>query len=314
MLRSVTYTLLKRLGQIVGTASEKELQELIDAIEKHHGYYQEAVCAATLAGGQYIREQWHVSDYDQAVYNSTVFPLKIAGLSVDAGQIERYHAAATKAAADAEATAERADILVKSAQTVEATATYGGMALGYGVAIANLAKIGVQAGLREAAKETAKFAAGQGAAYFSGKAIQAALPEISRMTGIDKEKIMLGVAIFQVAGQTRRLAKMQAANAAPKSAPDFIVSKNGTVYPVPKGASGPIPAGSGKGFQFTGGSGGHGLSPKTTDVRIMDPVTSGKYQYPGGYGSYGNAAGQTVNPLSGQTIPKSDPWSHIPAE
>src|SRR5438105_11661421 len=68
--------------------------------------------------------------------------------------------------------------------------------------------------------------------------------------------------------------------------PDFIVSKGGTVYPVPKGASGPIPAESGKGFQFTGGSGGHGLSPKTTDVRIMDPVTSGKYQYPGGYGSY----------------------------
>jgi hypothetical protein len=96
--------------------------------------------------------------------------------------------------------------------------------------------------------------------------------------------------------------------------PDFIVSKGGTVYPVPKDASGPIPAESGKGFQFTGGSGGHGLSPKTTDVRIMDPVTSGKYQYPGGYGSYGNAAGQTVNPFSGQTIPPSDPWWHIPAQ
>ena len=98
------------------------------------------------------------------------------------------------------------------------------------------------------------------------------------------------------------------------SAPAFIVSRGGTVYPVPQGASGPIPATSGKGIQFTGGSGGHGLSPNTTDIRIMDPITSGKYQYPGGYGSYGNAAGQIVNPLSGQTIPKSDPWWHIPAE
>lgn len=96
-------------------------------------------------------------------------------------------------------------------------------------------------------------------------------------------------------------------------APDFIVSPGGTAFPVPKGASGPFPAQSGKGFQFTGGSGGHGLSPRTTDVRIMDPVTTGKYQYPSGYGSYGNAAGQTVNPSTGQTIPKSDPLWHIPA-
>jgi hypothetical protein len=100
----------------------------------------------------------------------------------------------------------------------------------------------------------------------------------------------------------------------PTRAPDFIVSKGGTAFPVPKGASGPIPAQSGKGFRFTGGSGGHGLSPRTTDVRIMDPVTSGKYIYPGGYGSYGNVAGQTVNPFTGRTIPKSDPWWHIPAK
>lgn len=96
--------------------------------------------------------------------------------------------------------------------------------------------------------------------------------------------------------------------------PAFIVSPGGTAFPVPKGASGPFPADSGKGFKFTGGSGGNGLDPRTTDVRIMDPVTTGKYQYPSGYGSYGNASGQTVNPLTGQTIPKSDPWWHIPAK
>lgn len=106
---------------------------------------------------------------------------------------------------------------------------------------------------------------------------------------------------------------VEAAKGANK-APDFVVSSGGTAFPVPKGATGPFPADSGKGFQFTGGSGGNGLNPRTTDVRIMDPVTSGKYQYPNGYGSYGNATGQTVNPFTGQTIRKSDPLWHIPAK
>jgi hypothetical protein len=57
---------------------------------------------------------------------------------------------------------------------------------------------------------------------------------------------------------------------------------------------------SGKGFQFTGGSGGHGLDPRTTDVRIMDPVTGGKYEYPNGYVSYSNGSGQAVNSYTGQ--------------
>ena len=95
------------------------------------------------------------------------------------------------------------------------------------------------------------------------------------------------------------------------STPSFIVSEGGTVFPVPKGATGPIPANSGKGIQFVGGSGGNGLSPKASGVRIMDPVTTGKYQYPGGYGSYFNSTGQTVNPLTGQTISPSNAWWHI---
>jgi hypothetical protein len=43
----------------------------------------------------------------------------------------------------------------------------------------------------------------------------------------------------------------------------------------------------------------------------MDPVTSGKYQYPNGYAVYMNGQGQTVNPLTGRTITPSDPFSHI---
>ena len=41
--------------------------------------------------------------------------------------------------------------------------------------------------------------------------------------------------------------------------PNFIVSKGGTVFPVPEGAAGPGPVNSGNGFSFTGGSGGNGL-------------------------------------------------------
>jgi hypothetical protein len=45
-------------------------------------------------------------------------------------------------------------------------------------------------------------------------------------------------------------------------------------------------------------------------VRVMDPVTSGKYLYPNGYVSYFNEGGQAVNPFTGQTIARSDPFWH----
>ncbi|MDR2914060.1 MAG: hypothetical protein LBV74_04405 [Tannerella sp.] len=98
------------------------------------------------------------------------------------------------------------------------------------------------------------------------------------------------------------------------STPSFIVSKGGTAFPVPKGVTGPIGAQSGKGIQYIGGRGGNGLSTKVSGFRFMDPVTTGKYQYTGGYGSYFNSAGQTINPFTGQTIPRSSPWWHIIAK
>ncbi|HMC07952.1 MAG TPA: hypothetical protein VKL22_01330, partial [Actinomycetota bacterium] len=96
------------------------------------------------------------------------------------------------------------------------------------------------------------------------------------------------------------------------SSPDFVVHPNGTVIPVPEGAVGPTFTANNAGFQYTGGSGGHGLDPRTTSVRIMDPVTGGKYAYPNGYVSYSNASGQAVNPYTGQTVPKSSSWWHMP--
>jgi hypothetical protein len=96
------------------------------------------------------------------------------------------------------------------------------------------------------------------------------------------------------------------------NAPNFIVTPQVTTYPVPNGATGPDPADNGRGMQFQGGSGGNGMDPRTSGFRYMDPVTSGQYQYPNGYGSYNNASGQTVNPYTGQTVAPSNPMWHIP--
>ena len=59
--------------------------------------------------------------------------------------------------------------------------------------------------------------------------------------------------------------------------PSFVVKPNGETVIVPNGAVGPTPTRNGQGFQFTGGSGGHGLSPAASDVRIMDPKPGGPY-------------------------------------
>jgi RHS repeat-associated protein len=98
----------------------------------------------------------------------------------------------------------------------------------------------------------------------------------------------------------------------PQGGTNFVVTPSGTAYPIPNGATGPEPTRNERGMQFQGGSGGNGLDPKTTGFRLMDPVTSGPYQYPNGYGSYNNASGQTVNPYTGSpNISKTDPMWHI---
>ena len=54
------------------------------------------------------------------------------------------------------------------------------------------------------------------------------------------------------------------------------------------------------------------ISEKVVSVRIIDPVTPGKYLYPNGYAVYMNSSGQTINPLTGQTIARTHPYTHIP--
>jgi len=92
--------------------------------------------------------------------------------------------------------------------------------------------------------------------------------------------------------------------AIPSRAPDFVVTPNGEAIPVPSGATGPTPTRA-PGFQYTGGSGGHGLDSRTTGVRIMDGNAN-----QGPRAVYMNQQGQTVNPATGRTVPNSNSTAH----
>jgi hypothetical protein len=90
--------------------------------------------------------------------------------------------------------------------------------------------------------------------------------------------------------------------------PAFIVTPNGTVFPVPAGAVGPSPLPSGaSGFQLTGGAGGNGLNSRVTSLSFRDPNWN-----QGARASYYNASGQKVDPYTGRTIGNADPLAHIP--
>jgi hypothetical protein len=100
----------------------------------------------------------------------------------------------------------------------------------------------------------------------------------------------------------------------------IVVTPGGTAIPIPTNATGPVPVinpgGKTTGFAYTGGSGGYGMSPRTSNVRIMDPTLpkGPSPGYPNGYTNYQNASGQGVNPKTGQTIGKSDPAWHNPCQ
>jgi hypothetical protein len=83
---------------------------------------------------------------------------------------------------------------------------------------------------------------------------------------------------------------------------------------VPQDAIGPMPVHTGKGVQYAGGSGGHGLDPRVSNVRIMDPTPprGRSLGYPGGDVSYSHSRGQTVHPYTGRTITPDAPFWHIP--
>lgn len=109
-------------------------------------------------------------------------------------------------------------------------------------------------------------------------------------------------------------APVAAAAPSPSPAPNFVVSSNGTAFPVPAGSTGPTPVvnsgGKQTGVAFTGGQGG--ANGQVSTMRIMDPTQAkgNSPGYPGGYIKYENAGKQGVDPYSGKTLPNSK--SHFP--
>ena len=101
-----------------------------------------------------------------------------------------------------------------------------------------------------------------------------------------------------------------------EKAPDFIVSKGGTAFPVPKGSKGSTsvvnPQGKTTGSAFTGGKGG--ANGQVDTMRIMDatPARGKSPGYPNGYIKYENKAGQGVDPNTGRTLSNKD--SHFPLD
>lgn len=91
---------------------------------------------------------------------------------------------------------------------------------------------------------------------------------------------------------------------------DFVVTEAGESIAIPNGAKGPFAPERGTGMVYQGGSGGKGMDPKVSGVRIMDP--SGRRA--GREVSYINNAkpmAQTVDPKTGKTISKKDPRGHV---
>lgn len=94
--------------------------------------------------------------------------------------------------------------------------------------------------------------------------------------------------------------------------PPVLQGPGGETLPlVPEDATGSV-VNNGKGLMFDIPPGTNGLDSRVVGVRVMAPVDSGPYPYPSGYVVYQNAAGQAVNPVTGNTVSRSDPYWHIP--
>ncbi|MEV1008679.1 polymorphic toxin-type HINT domain-containing protein [Streptomyces sp. NPDC049881] len=122
---------------------------------------------------------------------------------------------------------------------------------------------------------------------------------------------------YVIAGQTPVLVHNQNTPCSPgvtggSNVPSRIAGPNGEDLPgVPEGAVGTV-ANNGNGMRYAIPPGAEGLDPRVAEIRVMNPVSGGRYEYPNGYVVYHNASGQKVNPLTGQTIGNSDPYAHIP--
>ncbi|MFI6624367.1 polymorphic toxin-type HINT domain-containing protein [Streptomyces sp. NPDC050528] len=95
-----------------------------------------------------------------------------------------------------------------------------------------------------------------------------------------------------------------------------VIGPQGEKLWLPKGRKAVAVSDKGKGWVYEikkSEAVANGLDPKVAYVRVMDPVTKGKYQHPNGYVIYMNADGQSMNPITGKVgISNADPYNHIP--
>ena len=94
------------------------------------------------------------------------------------------------------------------------------------------------------------------------------------------------------------------------TSPNFIVTTGGDAISIPNGATGPTAPMRGSGMVYQGGSGGPGMSPNTTGVRIMDANANQGARV--NYMNNATPTAQTVNPATGRVISNKDPAGHIP--
>jgi hypothetical protein len=79
----------------------------------------------------------------------------------------------------------------------------------------------------------------------------------------------------------------------------------------PANAVGGYLATKGKGYIYPLEASG-ALNSRVTQIRVMDPVLTGKYIYPNGYVSYLNKWNQVVDPFTGSAkISRDNPLWHI---
>jgi hypothetical protein len=92
--------------------------------------------------------------------------------------------------------------------------------------------------------------------------------------------------------------------------PPTVIGAGGTHLPgVPPGLISETPAKTGQGWIYPIAQNQPGIDTRVTSVRVMEPTDL----YPHGYLVYMNRLGQTVNPLSGQTVLDfADQYAHIP--
>ncbi|MBU1088158.1 MAG: hypothetical protein KKD05_11670 [Candidatus Omnitrophica bacterium] len=117
------------------------------------------------------------------------------------------------------------------------------------------------------------------------------------LTDVSLVATILSVGLSAAGGSSTSTNSSKSATKAP--APDFVVSSDGTVYPVPKGAIGPTAVINESrnitGAAFTGGKGG--TNGQVSTMRIMDATL----RAPKGYIKYSNGYNQGVNPYTGRT-------------